>query len=107
MALKKDQAEKELARQERAKKLAALPQPPLPKRKPRRRKVAAIKPKSNITELRGSQSTNSEPLKPVVIENPSDHQIVSVTEGLEPAPKKKKKKRFRRLRSIFTDSGQR
>ncbi|MEP1444021.1 MAG: polysaccharide deacetylase family protein [Hyphomicrobiales bacterium] len=108
LALKKNEAEKEeLARQERAKKLATLPQPPLPKRKPRRRKVAAIKPKSNITELRGSQSTNSEPLKPVVIENPGDQQIVSVTEGLEPARKKKKKKRFRRLRSIFTDSSQR
>ena len=108
LAVKNDEAEQEkLAEQERAKKRASLPRPPHPKRKPRQRKIAAVKPKSNVTELRGSQSIGTEPLKPVVVENPSDDQLVSVTSGFEPIPQKKKKKRFRRLRSIFTNTNDR
>lgn len=109
LALKREEEEKEeLEKIENAKRLAALPRPPLPTRKPKRREVASAPSASNVTELRGSQTINSEPTSPVVIgQNPTDEQTATVTSGFEPLPKRKKKKRFQRLRKLFTSTGDR
>lgn len=105
LALKKEKEEQEeRAKIERAKKRAALRPPPLPKRKPKQRKTASVQSKPDVTELRGSQSINSQS-----VQNPSDKQAATITSAIEPAPKKKKKKRFRLFRKLFTktDEGSR
>ena len=100
---KKEQEEKEkLAKEERAKKLAALRPPPLPKRKPKRRKTASVQSQSDVTELRGSQPINSG-----AVQNSSGEQGATITSSIEPTPKKKKKKRFRLLRKLFTKTDDR
>lgn len=107
LELKKQEEKKELAKRERAKRLAALPAP-LPKRKPKRRKVTSIQSKPSAPELRGSQPINSDPVQPVIAgQNPSGEQAATITSGFEPLPKKKKKKRFRLLRKLFTNTDDR
>ncbi len=100
-ALELEKQEKERAKLERAKRRAALRPPPVPNRKPKRRKTASVQSKPDITELRGSQPISSNP-----VENPSDEQAVAITSAIEQVPKKKKKKRFRLFRKLFnTDAG--
>ena len=101
LELKKQEEKKELAKRERAKRLAALPAPS-PKRKPKRRKTASVQSKPDVTELRGSQPINSEP-----VQSPNDEQAATITSSIEPLPKKKKKKRFRLLRKLFTSTDDR
>ncbi|MEP3628933.1 MAG: polysaccharide deacetylase family protein [Hyphomicrobiales bacterium] len=104
LELQKEEEKKELAKRERARRLAALPAPQ-PKRKPKRRKVTSLQPKSNTPELRGSQPINSDPVQPVITgQNPSSEQTATIASGFEPLPKKKKKKRFRLFRKLFTNT---
>ena len=103
LALKKEEEEKErLAKEERAKRIAALRPPPLPKRKPKRRKTASVQSQSDVTELRGSQPINSE-----ADQSPSNDLSPTTTSSIEAVPKKKKKKRFRLFRKLFTKTDDR
>ena len=97
LELEKEKQEKERAKLERAKRRAALRPPPLPTRKPKRSKTASVQSKPSITELRGSQPISSNP-----VQNPSDEQAETIISTIKPSPVKKKKKRFRLLRKLFT-----
>ena len=97
LELEKEKQEKERAKLERAKRRAALRPPPLPTRKPKRSKTASVQSKPSITELRGSQPISSNP-----VQNPSDEQTETIISTIKPSPVKKKKKRFRLLRKLFT-----
>lgn len=104
--LREFKVRQKIEKQERAERLAALGPPPLPKRRPRKTRNLTRKT-ATATELRGSQSADSE-LGEVIFSSNTEvsNQSTTAASGFEPQPPKKKK-RFRRLRKLFTATGDR